>query len=235
DNATDERGKGRQMLGQAAAGLARIPFFPGLMYGTIAPKVVTHRIHLLIRWILQRVYTMRQPLLSVYIKMSYKSVRWRSARLRSLLYDYQTVTLTCPVFHRLSLSEGTPPQSVHRRCISLTTRGRLDCACARCHCASVVWSDRAHPMRKTTPDTPRGSRSKRTTNNDLASIGNRSCPLTLRRIPWPPKPGNLPHLITCGWGPGHSFTSFFSRLLLCALIWRVVILHLTWLKRRVTA
>jgi hypothetical protein len=117
----------------------------------------------------------------------------------------------------------------------LTTRGRLDCACARCHCASVVWSDRAHPMRKTTPDTPRGSRSKRTTNNDLASIGNRSCPLTLRRIPWPPKPGNLPHLITCGWGPGHSFTSFFSRLLLCALIWRVVILHLTWLKRRVTA
>src|SRR5207245_5373474 len=47
------------------------------MDGTIAPKVVTHRIHLLIRWILQRVYTMRQPLLSVYIKMSYKRVRWR--------------------------------------------------------------------------------------------------------------------------------------------------------------
>src|SRR5439155_4201318 len=77
DNATDERGKGRQMLGQAAAGLARIPLFQGLMYGTIAPKVVTHRIHLLIRWIFQRGYTMRQPLLNVYIKMSYKSVRWR--------------------------------------------------------------------------------------------------------------------------------------------------------------
>src|SRR5207244_5721819 len=77
DNATNERGKGRQMLGQAATGLARIPLFQGLMDGTIAPQVVTHRIHLLIRWILQRVYTMRQPLLSVYIKMSYKSVRWR--------------------------------------------------------------------------------------------------------------------------------------------------------------
>src|SRR5216684_3403129 len=78
DNATDERGKGRQMLGQAAAGLARIPLFQGLMYGTIAPKVVTHRIPLLIRWIFQRGYTMRQPLLNVYIKMSYKSVRWRN-------------------------------------------------------------------------------------------------------------------------------------------------------------
>src|SRR5205809_2677579 len=79
DNPTDERGKGRQMLGQAAAGLARIPLFQGLMDGTIAPKVVTHRIHLLIRWIFQRGYTMRQPLLNVYIKMSYKSVRWRRA------------------------------------------------------------------------------------------------------------------------------------------------------------
>ena len=44
DNATDERGKARQMLGQTAAGLARIPLFQGLTYGTIAPKVVTHRI-----------------------------------------------------------------------------------------------------------------------------------------------------------------------------------------------
>src|SRR6266478_9162382 len=51
------------------------------MYGTIAPKVVTHRIHLLIRWIFQREYTMRQPLLNVYIKMSYKSVRWRIMRI----------------------------------------------------------------------------------------------------------------------------------------------------------
>src|SRR5437899_13083982 len=65
------------MLGQAATGLARIPLFQGLMDGTILQQVVTHRIHLLIRWILQRVYTMRQPLLSVYIKMSYKRVRWR--------------------------------------------------------------------------------------------------------------------------------------------------------------
>src|SRR6266496_6017135 len=78
DNATNERGKGRQMLGPAAAGLARIPLFQGLTYGTIAPKDVTHRIHLLIRWIFQQGYTMRQPLLNVYIKMSYKSVRWRT-------------------------------------------------------------------------------------------------------------------------------------------------------------
>ena len=49
DKATDERGKGRQMLGQAAAGRARIPLFQGRMDGTIAPKGVTPRIHLLIR------------------------------------------------------------------------------------------------------------------------------------------------------------------------------------------
>src|SRR6266851_364622 len=58
DNATHERGKARQMLGQAAAGLARIPLVQGLTYGTIASQVVTHRIHLLIRWILERMYTM---------------------------------------------------------------------------------------------------------------------------------------------------------------------------------
>src|SRR5216684_392958 len=78
DAVIEARGKGRQMLGQAAAGLARIPLVQGLMDGTIAPKVVTHRIPLLIRWIFQRGYTMRQPLLNVYIKMSYKSVRWRN-------------------------------------------------------------------------------------------------------------------------------------------------------------
>ena len=47
DNTTNERGKARQMLGQTAAGLARVTLFQGLMYGTIAPQVVTHRIHLL--------------------------------------------------------------------------------------------------------------------------------------------------------------------------------------------
>mgnify|MGYP003296728813 CR=1 FL=1 len=64
-----------ELIRQAALGLARIPLFQGLTYGTITPQVVTHRIHLLIRWIFQRGYTMRQPLLNVYIKMSYKSVR----------------------------------------------------------------------------------------------------------------------------------------------------------------
>src|SRR5207245_11681891 len=48
DNTTDEHSKARQMLGQTAAGLARIPLFQGLTYGTIASKVVTHRIPLLI-------------------------------------------------------------------------------------------------------------------------------------------------------------------------------------------
>src|SRR6266496_1226353 len=95
DHATDERGQGRQMLGQTAAGLARIPLFQGLMDGTIAPKVVTHRIHLLIRWIFQRGYTMRQPLLNVYIKMSYKSVRWRSRMITTLFWTKQYMQRQC--------------------------------------------------------------------------------------------------------------------------------------------
>jgi hypothetical protein len=49
-DASDERGQGGQVMGHAAPGLARITLFQGLTYGTITPKVVTHRIHLLINW-----------------------------------------------------------------------------------------------------------------------------------------------------------------------------------------
>ena len=48
-NATDERGQNCQMLGHPTAELARIALCQGLTYGTIAPMVVTHRLHLLIK------------------------------------------------------------------------------------------------------------------------------------------------------------------------------------------
>jgi hypothetical protein len=62
------------MPGQTAAEVARITLSQSVTYGTIAPKVVTHRMHLLIRAMLG-VYTMRQPLLSVYQIMAEDHVR----------------------------------------------------------------------------------------------------------------------------------------------------------------
>ena len=48
-DATDERCQDRQMLPHTTTGLARIALCQGPTYGTIAPKVVTHRIHLLMK------------------------------------------------------------------------------------------------------------------------------------------------------------------------------------------
>ena len=78
-DATDEGSQGGQMMSQTAAGLIRITLNQGLTYGTIAPKVITHRMHLLIRQLYCGVYTMQLSLLNNYIKMTYKSVRQRIA------------------------------------------------------------------------------------------------------------------------------------------------------------
>ncbi len=64
-NPTDEGGQNRQMLGHPSADLARITLYQGLTYGTIAPMVVTHRLHLLSKNRVERVYTMRQPRLNI--------------------------------------------------------------------------------------------------------------------------------------------------------------------------
>ena len=74
-NTADERCQSRQMLAHRTPYLARITLCQGLTYGTIAPKVVTHRIHLLVKCLVKWVYTMRQPLLNVYTKRVYKCVR----------------------------------------------------------------------------------------------------------------------------------------------------------------
>ena len=75
-DATDESCQSGQMLGQTTAGLVRLTLNQSITYGTIAPKVVTHRMHLLVKSVLNGVYTMRQPLLNVYTKMTCKYVRW---------------------------------------------------------------------------------------------------------------------------------------------------------------
>ena len=74
-NAADERGQCRQMLGHTTAHLTWVTLCQGPTYGTIAPKVVTHRIHLLVKFIVKWVYTMRQPFLNAYTKRAYKCVR----------------------------------------------------------------------------------------------------------------------------------------------------------------
>src|SRR5919108_1146827 len=57
DDAADEGGEGRQMPGNWARKLARIPLYEGVPYGTIPAEVVTHR-RLLLDWWLspERVY-----------------------------------------------------------------------------------------------------------------------------------------------------------------------------------
>src|SRR5215510_259622 len=71
----DERRQGAQVPGDRAGRLARITLCQGIPYGPIPAEVVTHRLLLLdwlhfpesIRWV---------NLLSVYFKITCKSVRW---------------------------------------------------------------------------------------------------------------------------------------------------------------
>ena len=49
-NAAEKPGQGIQMSGHIACGLTWVTLFQGLTYGTIAVKVVTHPMHLLIRF-----------------------------------------------------------------------------------------------------------------------------------------------------------------------------------------
>ena len=80
-DAADERGKNRHMLTHTTAQPTRIALFQGPQYGTIAPMVVTHRIHLMIKWVFEMVYTMRQPRLNVHSQRGWKSVRyWRVSK-----------------------------------------------------------------------------------------------------------------------------------------------------------
>jgi hypothetical protein len=50
DDTADQRGQGRQVPGDRACRLARIPLSEGVSYGTISAEVVTHRL-LLLDWL----------------------------------------------------------------------------------------------------------------------------------------------------------------------------------------